>query len=126
MPSTPFTISFPTQSFAETSPAPPPAAPALFGRRRSRTPQPELPPPLDSPRLTYAHQAAALSGVRRSRRCRLHLAADASHATAAFGASEISVPGDDGLYDYIKSEDHEEKDACEDPVDPLEWDSYGF
>nr|ABF98200.1 hypothetical protein LOC_Os03g47604 [Oryza sativa Japonica Group] len=25
----------------------------------------------------------------------------------------------------VTNNDHEE-DACEDPVDPLEWDSYGF
>uniref|UniRef100_A0A0D9YQP8 Uncharacterized protein n=1 Tax=Oryza glumipatula TaxID=40148 RepID=A0A0D9YQP8_9ORYZ len=142
-------------------------------RRSSRTPQPELLPPLDSSRLTDAHQATALPGVRRSR-CRhgrlrhpflpaaaslatgASLAADhkngialasrsqnrrplaqnrpsplpASGKNANVGpiveASEISVPGGDGLYDYIEPEDHEEEDACEDPVDPLEWDNYGF
>uniref|UniRef100_A0A0D9ZBL3 Uncharacterized protein n=1 Tax=Oryza glumipatula TaxID=40148 RepID=A0A0D9ZBL3_9ORYZ len=26
----------------------------------------------------------------------------------------------------VTNNDHEEEDACEDPVDPLEWDSYGF
>uniref|UniRef100_A0A0E0QY16 Uncharacterized protein n=1 Tax=Oryza rufipogon TaxID=4529 RepID=A0A0E0QY16_ORYRU len=39
-------------------------------------------------------------------------------------ASEISAPGGDSLYDYIEPVDHEEEDACEDPVDPLEWDNY--
>uniref|UniRef100_A0A0E0NJV9 Uncharacterized protein n=1 Tax=Oryza rufipogon TaxID=4529 RepID=A0A0E0NJV9_ORYRU len=42
------------------------------------------------------------------------------------GVREISAPGGDDLYDYIEPENHEEEDACEDPVDPLEWDSYDF
>nr|ABF97627.1 hypothetical protein LOC_Os03g41926 [Oryza sativa Japonica Group] len=26
----------------------------------------------------------------------------------------------------VTNNDHEEEDACGEPVDPLEWDSYGF